>query len=116
MVVAFAFSGSGGWDCLEKPGDLLVGGICLSIEYQDRYVNLLEGFGRQSIRDRTANDGSQHFRINSRDPSRNEVRRGEMPGNEFPLLQNSCPLLCPHPSGERPTPPALRDSQRFDFI
>ena len=73
-VVAFTFAGARGWDCFEKPGDLLVSGICLPIEYQDRYVDSLECFSRQTIHERTPNDGGHHFRIGSRDPSPYEVR------------------------------------------
>lgn len=53
----------------EQPGDSLVGGICLSIEYQDRYVDPLEGLRRQIIHEGITNDGRHHFRIGSRDPS-----------------------------------------------
>jgi hypothetical protein len=100
-MVAFTLGGACGWDCFEKPDDLLVGGICLPIDYQNRYVDSLQSFSAQSIHDHTTNDGRQHFRISSRDPSRYEACRSEVSGNDFPLLQNSCPLLGPHPSSKR---------------
>lgn len=69
-MVAFTFADACGWDCLEKPDDLLVGGIGLPIEYQNRYVDSLQTFSAQSIHDHTTNDGRQHFRIGSSDPGR----------------------------------------------
>ena len=65
MMVAFTFRGPCGWDGLEQPGDLLVCGIGLPIEYQDWYVHSLEGVGRQSCCDRAANDGCQHLATSS---------------------------------------------------
>jgi hypothetical protein len=64
-MVAFTFGGACGWDCL---------------------VDSLQTFGAQSIHDHTTNDGRQHFRVGSRDPSRYEARRSEVSGNDFPLL------------------------------
>lgn len=37
------------------------------------------------------NDSRQDFRISSRHPSRCEIRRGEVPGNDFSLLQGLAP-------------------------
>jgi hypothetical protein len=101
VVVSFTFPGARGCDCLEKPGNLLAGSICLSIEYQDRYVDSLEGFSRQTVHECTTNDGRHHFRIGSRDPSPDEVRRGEVSRNHFPLFQDFCSLLQPNPSSNR---------------
>jgi len=92
-VVAFTFALARGWDCLEKPGDLQVSNICFPIEYKDWYVDLLEGFSRQTIHERTTNDGRHHLRIGSRNPSPYEVRRGEVSGNHFPLFEDFCALL-----------------------
>jgi hypothetical protein len=100
-MVAFTFSRPCGWDGLEKPGDLLVCGICLPIEYRDWYADSLEGIGRQSGCDRAANDSCQHFWIRSRYARRYEVRRGEVSGNDFPLLQYPCTLLRPYSNGKR---------------
>lgn len=100
VMVAFTFGAACGWDCFEKPGDLLVGGICLPIQNQDRYVDSLESFGGPARRDHTANHGRQNFWVSSSGSSRYEARRGEVSSNNFPLLQDSCPLLRPHPSKE----------------
>jgi hypothetical protein len=32
-MVTFTFNGAGSWDNLQKPGDLLVGGIRFPVEY-----------------------------------------------------------------------------------
>jgi hypothetical protein len=69
VVVAFAFGGVCGWYCFENPGYLLVGGVCLPIEYQDRYVYSPEAFRRQTtVHQRITNDGHHYFRIGSGDP------------------------------------------------
>jgi hypothetical protein len=44
-VVAFTPAGASVWNCLEKAGNLLIGDIRFSIEYQNRYVDCMEGFG-----------------------------------------------------------------------
>ena len=71
-MVAFTFGGACSWDCFKKSGDLLIGHIRLPVEYQDRYFDFLERFGRQGTRDMTANDSRQDFRIGSRHLSRYE--------------------------------------------
>ena len=55
-MVAFTLSGIGSWDDLQKPGDLLVGGIRFPVEYQHRHINLTQSLCRQRRCDRLAND------------------------------------------------------------
>jgi hypothetical protein len=100
-MVAFTFGGACGWDCFKKSGDLLIGYIRLPVEYQDRYFDFLERFGRQGTRDMTANDSRQDFRISSRHPSRYQSCRGKVSGDDLALLQDSCSLLSPHLCSDR---------------
>lgn len=100
-MVAFAGGEGGGGDFFEKSGDLLIGYVRLPIEYKNRYVNFSKFFGVHGRRDCTANDGRQDLWVSSRHASRYEVRRGEVSGNDFALLQDSCPLLRSHPNSQR---------------
>lgn len=100
MVVAFTRGEGGGGDFFEKPGDLLIGYVRLPIEYKNR-VDASEFFGLHGRCDCTANDRHQDPRVSSRHASRYEVRRGEVSGNDFALLQDSCPLLRPHRNSQR---------------
>src|SRR5215469_7686486 len=45
-----------GSDFFQKTGNLLIGGIPFSIEYQHRHIDSVEPFNRQSIRDGSPND------------------------------------------------------------
>ena len=87
MVVSFA-------PCRPRVGnhtkellDLLIGGVRLTIENQDRYIDTPEALRWQSTGNRATNDGCKHSRIGSREPSRYEIRRGEVSGNNFPFFR-----------------------------
>src|SRR5262249_35804197 len=101
VVVTFTLGSARRWHCFEKPRDLLVGGVRLPVNYQYRYIDALEVFGGQGLHDVATNNGRQHLRISSRDSSCYEIGRGEVSGNNLSLLQDSCSLLRPHPSGNR---------------
>src|SRR6516165_7553455 len=69
VMVAFAFSGARPWNCFEKAGNLLVGGICPPVKDQHRYSDSLESVGTQNLHKCATNDRRHHFRISSCNPS-----------------------------------------------
>src|SRR5215469_7498007 len=100
-VVALTLLETCGSDFFQKTGNLLIGGIPFSIEYQHRHIDSVEPFNRQSIRDGSPNDSGQHLRVRSGHPSRDDVRRAQVSRNNFALVQDSRSLLSPHLMSER---------------
>lgn len=101
VVVPFAFLCICGWNRFEESTHFLVGYICLPVKHQYWHFDPPKLFRGQSRCDRTANDSCQHFRVGSRDSSRNEIRRGKVSGYNSSSLQYPRSFLGPDPKRQR---------------